>query len=393
MASGSTSSEEERSLRECELYVQKHNIQQLLKDCIVQLCTSRPDRPMAFLREYFERLEKEEAKQILQQQKSNSRSDSREDEVSPPMNPVVKGRRRRGAISAEVYTEEDAASYVRKVRGGQPSANHASLQVIPKDYKTMAALAKAIEKNVLFAHLDDNERSDIFDAMFSVTYIAGETVIQQGDEGDNFYVIDQGEMDVYVNNEWVTNIGEGGSFGELALIYGTPRAATVRAKSNVKLWGIDRDSYRRILMGSTLRKRKMYEEFLSKVSILESLDKWERLTVADALETVQFEDGQKIVVQGEPGDEFFIILEGSAAVLQRRSENEEFVEVGRLGPSDYFGEIALLMNRPRAATVVSRGPLKCVKLDRPRFERVLGPCSDILKRNIQQYNSFVSLSV
>nr|XP_023999406.1 cAMP-dependent protein kinase type I-alpha regulatory subunit-like [Salvelinus alpinus] len=243
------------------------------------------DRPMAFLTEYFERLEKEEAKQILQQQKSNSRSDSREDEVSPPMNPVVKGRRRRGAISAEVYTEEDAASYVRKV--------------IPKDYKTMAALAKAIEKNVLFAHLDDNERSDIFDAMFSVTYIAGETVIQQGDEGDNFYVIDQGEMDVYVNNEWVTNIGEGGSFGELALIYGTPRAATVRAKSNVKLWGIDRDSYRRILMGSTLRKRKMYEEFLSKVSILESLDKWERLTVADAWRPFSLRTRQKDrVVQG-----------------------------------------------------------------------------------------------
>ncbi|XP_061086237.1 cAMP-dependent protein kinase type I-beta regulatory subunit, partial [Conger conger] len=181
--------------------------------------------------------------------------------------------------------------------------------VIPKDYKTMTALAKAISKNVLFAHLDDNERSDIFDAMFPVTHIAGETVIQQGDEGDNFYVIDQGEVDVYVNGEWVTSIGEGGSFGELALIYGTPRAATVKAKTDMKLWGIDRDSYRRILMGSTLRKRKMYEEFLSKVSILESLDKWERLTVADALEPVQFEDGEKIVVQGEPGDDFFIITE------------------------------------------------------------------------------------
>ena len=66
----------------------------------------------------------------------------------------------------------------------------------------------------------------------------------------------------------VTTIGEGGSFGELALIYGTPRAATVRAKTDVKLWGIDRDSYRRILMGSTIRKRKLYEEFLSRVSIL-----------------------------------------------------------------------------------------------------------------------------
>lgn len=48
---------------------------------------------------------------------------------------------------------------------------------------------------------------------------------------------------------------------------------------------------------------------------LESLEKWERLTVADALEPVQFEDGEKIVVQGEPGDDFFIITEVSAARL------------------------------------------------------------------------------
>ncbi|XP_076447475.1 cAMP-dependent protein kinase regulatory subunit isoform X1 [Babylonia areolata] len=307
-------------------------------------------------------------------------SDEKDDDVSttPPNFPPPK-RNRRGAVSAEVYREEDAAQYIKKV--------------VPKDYKTMASLSKAIAKNVLFSHLDDNERSDIFDAMFPVHRHAGEVIIQQGDEGDNFYVIDQGEVDVYVNNDHVTTIGEGGSFGELALIYGTPRAATVKAKNDVKLWGIDRDSYRRILMGSTIRKRKIYEDFLSKVSILENLDKWERLTVADALEPVQFEDGEEIVKQGEPGEDFFIILEGSAAVLQRRADNEESVEVGRLGTSDYFGEIALLLDRPRAATVVARGPLKCVKLDRARFERVLGPCSDILKRNIGQYNSYVSLSV
>lgn len=63
------------------------------------------------------------------------------------------------------------------------------------------------------------------------------------------------------------------------------------------------------------------------VPTLESLEKWERLTVADALETAQFEDGEKIVVQGEPGDDFFIITEVSAAralcplreVTQRRA--------------------------------------------------------------------------
>lgn len=173
-------------------------------------------------------------------------------------------------------------------------------------------------------------------------------------------------MQILVNGEKVLTIGEGGSFGELALIYGTPRAATVKAVTDVKLWGIDRDSYRRILMGSTIRKRKMYEEFLSKVSILENLDKWERLTVADALEPVSFDDNEVVVTQGEPGNDFFMIVEGTAVVTQYRNEGEEPVEVGRLGPSDYFGEIALILDRPRAATVTAKGPLKCVKLDRAR---------------------------
>lgn len=88
--------------------------------------------------------------------------------------------------------------------------------------------------------------------------------------------------------------------------------------------------------------------------------------MADALEPVSFEDGETIVRQGEPGDDFYIIVDGTAIVKQNRAEGEEPTEVGRLGPSDYFGEIALLLDRPRAATVVACGPLKCVKLDRAR---------------------------
>lgn len=85
--------------------------------------------------------------------------------------------------------------------------------------------------------------------MFNVLCIlVHKLLLCSGDEGDNFYVIDLGEVEVYLNNQMVLNISEGGSFGELALIYGTPRAATVKAKTDVKLWGIDRLSYRRILM-------------------------------------------------------------------------------------------------------------------------------------------------
>merc|ERR1719211_453265 len=307
---------------------------------------------------------------------SGSESDG---EHGPPAATAGQTVRRRGAVSAEPIHEEDATNYVKKV--------------VPKDSATMSSLSKAIAKNVLFSHLDDGERSDIFDAMFPAEAEEGEVIIQQGDEGDNFYILDQGSVDIFVGGARVVTLCDGASFGELALIYGTPRAATVQAASRVRLWAIDRDSYRRILMGSTIRKRKMYEELLAKVSILENLDKWERLTVADALEAISFEDGDVVVTQGESGNDFFIILDGSAIVTQFRNEGDEGVEVGRLGTSDYFGEIALLLDRPRAATVTARGPLKCVKLDRGRFERVLGPCSEILKRNIQQYNSYVSLSV
>ena len=134
--------------------------------------------------------------------------------------------RRRGAVSAEPIREEDAASYVKKV--------------VPKDDATMASLEKAIAKNVLFSHLDENERSDIFDAMFAKEANEDEVIIQQGDEGDNFYIIDHGSVDIYVNGAKVVTLSEGASFGELALIYGTPRAATVQAVTDVKLWGIDR---------------------------------------------------------------------------------------------------------------------------------------------------------
>ena len=111
----------------------------------------------------------------------------------------------------------------------------------------MTALKKSIENNVLFSHLDDTESQDIFAAMFKAEFNAGEVIIKQGDDGDNFYVIHQGEVDILVNDVKVVSIKEGDSFGELALIYGTPRAATaIASTATVTLWGLDR--YRNYLL-------------------------------------------------------------------------------------------------------------------------------------------------
>jgi len=225
----------------------------------------------------------------LQCEAENTAADS---EVIPdePVSPT-----RRGAISAGSLGQGHSCK-PRKIE--------------PKDKRSRGSLSKAFNTLVLFSHLDEDERNDVSDAMFLDTHEKDDIIINQGDEGDNFYIIDQGEVEIIINGERVSKIGEGGSFGELALIYGTPRAATVRALGRVKLWGIDRDSYRRVLMDSTMRKRRMYEDLLSRVSILGNLDDWERMTVADALESVVFEDSTEVVRQGDLGDNFFIIVEG-----------------------------------------------------------------------------------
>ena len=93
------------------------------------------------------------------------------------------------------------------------------------------------------------------DNLFPSYASSGDVIINQGDEGDNFYIIEevdhhrilsilmimsQGTVDIFVDETKVVSLSEGSGFGELALIYGTPRAATVLAGTDVKLWGIDR---------------------------------------------------------------------------------------------------------------------------------------------------------
>lgn len=75
----------------------------------------------------------------------------------------------------------------------------------------------------------------------------------------------------------------GDAFGELALLYNAPRAATITAKSAVVLWELDRDTFNHIVKDAAQRKREKYEDFLSSVKILHSVDSYERAKMADTI--------------------------------------------------------------------------------------------------------------
>lgn len=223
--------------------------------------------------------------------------------------------------------------------------------------------------------------------MFPKEYKNGEIIIKQGDDGDNFYLLSSGECEIYVERDnkpvLVKLCQVGDSFGELALLYNAPRAATVVAKGDVKVWAVDRTTFRVILMETTVNQRKKYKAFLEKVPLLESLTEYERLTIADALKPVMFNKGETIIKEGEHGDIFYIIEEGG--VICTKLTNGVQLEVSRVHNGEYFGEIALLSDVPRQATVTAIEPTKCLQIERTTFTRVMGPLTDILKRNMEHY--------
>lgn len=175
----------------------------------------------------------------------------------------------------------------------------------------------------------------------------------------------------------VGTIQAGGSFGELALMYNHPRAATVvSAEPGCTLWALDRNTFRRILMESTFARRRMYESFLEEVPILQSLTPYERSKIADALETRKYAAGDVIIKEGDPGDAFFLLVSGEADAYKSGIEGS----AKHYSKGDFFGELALLNDAPRAASVVAATEVKVASLGKKAFQRLLGPVEGLLRR-------------
>merc|ERR1740121_1275160 len=206
-----------------------------------------------------------------------------------------------------------------------------------------------------------------------------ERVIKQGDDGSFLCVIESGDFDCLIKfpegeEKVVKTCVAGDVFGELALLYNCPRAASVESRGDSVCWKLDRDTFNYIVKEAAQKKRNRYDAFLAKVPLLASMDSYERSQLADALRSEKIDSARTIVSQGEVGDKFYIIEEGSCFVMKGG------VKVMDLGIGDYFGELALITNQPRAATVSTAGPAKLLSIDAGSFKRLLN-VNDLLERS------------
>lgn len=271
--------------------------------------------------------------------------------------------RARASVSAEAY-----GTWNQKKAFDPPK--------YPKSDAQKGRLNTTLQKSFMFAALEQKDMEIILLAMKECIFSAGTKVITEGENGDYLFVIEKGNLECKktINGEEkvVKVVNEGDVFGELALLYNCPRAADVVAKDECVCWQLDRDTFNNIVKDASVKQREKYDSFLKSVTILATIGDYERSQVSDALKSETFGKGAVIVKQDEPGDKFYIIEDGGLYA------EKDGAKVYEYKAGDYFGELALLKNQPRAASViVSSDTAKVLSMTRQAFTKMLGPLSSL----------------
>jgi cytochrome P450/CRP-like cAMP-binding protein len=209
-------------------------------------------------------------------------------------------------------------------------------------------------------------------------YAPGDLIIRQGEAGVEFHIITAGVVEVIKaggrgDSQVVARLGEGEYFGEIGLLQGTLRTATVRAETAVETVVLGREAFTRLVAEGDLTSREIaavIRRRLVSATLALALPRLAREEV-NALwpqcEWLAFAPGAAIVQQGDPSDRFYMIMRGQVDVVNSGPDGQETF-LCTLAEGDYFGEIGLLQGRPRNATVrAAHGPVEVIMLERQDF--------------------------
>jgi len=293
-----------------------------------------------------------------------------------------KGENKVAPVAAELRVK--AAMHVKRrvdifSQGFDPSTTF-SAPTYEKSKSARMLIETCLKNHFLFSSLTDDDREMVVKAFEPEKFNAGKEIIREGDpNGDYFYILESGDVSALKDNRRVKNYSGIGSFGELALLYQAPRAASIRADSNGSLFKLDRETFRHALARSEYENNNVARQSLTKVKMLDGLSPQDRAALADAVTLNRFPAGQLIIQKGADGDVFYMILEGE--VEMSGIDGMDNIIASADSDISYFGELALMKNAPRACNVTAKTDCKCLALNRADFLKMLGPLEDVMNAN------------
>jgi len=250
----------------------------------------------------------------------------------------------------------------------------------PKSENERTNIFNLFRKNFLFSDKLEVDLIPLFDAMREESFSESDSIVPIdnsvvfiGHGGVETERMCKGQLELEIK-------GPGDIIGELTQVCEDYKVVTTEFDTTI--WRIKRDYFDYLIRLCSQRRRERILALLASVPIMSSMDVEDHQRISDALKHESFIFGDEIVRQGEPGDTFYIVEFGECTVRKQYEEGQVPLEVEKYCPGNYFGELSLIRNEPRAATVVaSSDNVSVLSLDQESFKRLLGPIEGLLVRD------------
>ena len=260
--------------------------------------------------------------------------------------PTRRGTLQSGSISSESMAEDDLMWRAPRIH---------------KSEEKKDVLTRILRKNVLMQHLSLESLSAVVDALRQVTVQPGEVVIHEGDVGDGSYLVEDGQLRVTMRSlghrcDYGPVIAiQGDTFGEISLMYGNRRAATITALTQCELWKLDRDTFKKIVLNAMMPTHSAFEEYIKHVPLFgthhpASLSEDEKDRIIKASQRLEFPKGAEMIREGNHSIEQYVFLIITGKVCIYRGRTQTYCK----GPYEFFGDRTILWEEPAQASAIAQ---------------------------------------
>jgi CRP-like cAMP-binding protein len=251
--------------------------------------------------------------------------------------------------------------------------------------KSQQMIRASLLKHNILANVTNDDFFILLREVNFYVYTADQIVFEQGDQGNLFYIVENGKLAVIRNGVKKTILQRGDNFGDMAILTDYPRRATIKTIEESSLWGIERSSFLQVVQILNGRKASENKKFISELKLFNNLPDNQLEKLSQVLIQQEFPDSTRVICEGDEGILLHIIKTGEAIVKLHGSE------MFRLISGEMFGESAVLgLNRINQFSVYSVGKLVVLSLSIKSIEKILGEDFKTLLHKNQAKNSILS---
>ena len=281
--------------------------------------------------------------------------------------------------SDEELTPTTAPVSVPKIAATGADLDRAFSNIVDEPTQPMRKIPARVP---LFSELSQEAFVELVNQLDYRVYEPGQVILREGDPGRSFYVISQGRVRVYKelpDGQVLTlaHLEDGAFFGEMAMLSGAPRTATIAAEVETHVLEVSDKVLRSLVQKHpqvtvTLKnfyRQRLLNNVMTISPLFKGFDAAERKQLMERFKMRQAATGEVLVVQGTKSDGLYVVLHGAVMVTAKAPNGE--VDIARLKEGDIFGEMSLLTHKPSIATVTAAVPSLVLKLPREQFNEMI----------------------